>query len=212
MKVQVSSGENRLPGKHEQKVGKHERKAGKQELGLSKQLAKKYKELRKEYPGEEYKYLFEGLPGISDIDAEIERDEEIARKKSIDELKDDYWNIASFIFHKVQETGICRKWSKAQFDSQFGVCAICHKPMSNLRNARIEHVVSRREFGANYAENLVLVHKNCKRKGNLKLEVDKLKYRENRFDERLDEMVAEVTAEVRQDYPVKFPDEVFEKK
>lgn len=176
---------------------------------LDKKLVKKYKELRRKFPGEEYAYLFTYLPGLADIDVQIKQDDERARERKIKEYQDDYWNLTSFVFHKIKDSGLCRKWSKEQFDCQFGVCAICNKPISNLHNSRVEHVISPRKFGSNYSSNLVLVHKNCKRRGTENLSVNLKNYRKNRFAERLDERVLELTADTRKDYPVEFPDKLF---
>ncbi len=176
------------------------------------ELIRKYKELRKEYSGEEYKYLFECVPGLENIDEAIAEDEKKAEEEQILDLKGEYWNFASFVFTKLKKKSIFKKWTKEQYDCQFGVCGICHKPITNLHNARVEHIVSRRNYGSNYSNNLVLVHTNCKRKNGEDIEIDSEKMTENRYSERLDEYVSDLVSDLRESYPVKFPDKIFETK
>ncbi len=180
------------------------------ESPLSQELLNKYKELRKKYPDDDFAFLFDYIPGLENLDDDIDRELAAEKEESIDE-QGEYWNITSFIFQKLKDESIFRKWCKEQFDCQFGVCAICHKPIANKRKYRAEHIVSRREYGTNYSNNLCLVHKNCKRKKAEQLEVNREDYLKNRFSERLDEVVSEITDDVRKDYPVKFPDELFTK-
>lgn len=173
-------------------------------------IVRKYKALRKQYPEEEYNFLFIGVPGLENLDADIEAESKKAEEKQILDLQGEYWNFASFAFNKLKKKMIFKKWTKEQYDCQFGVCGICHKPITNLHNARVEHIVSRRNFGSNYSDNLVLVHTNCKRKNGEDIEVDPEKISENRYSERLDEYVSDLVSDLRESYPVKFPDKIFD--
>ena len=177
---------------------------------ISTDLKQKYIVLRKKFNTEEYRFLFSEIPGLEDLDSEIEKAAIEAEKEQILDLRGEYWNFASFIFQKMKKKSIMKKWTKEQYNAQFGVCAICKKPISNVHNARVEHIVSRRNFGSNYSDNLILVHSNCKRKNGSDIEVDRSKIQENRFSERLDEYVSDLTADMREEYPVKFPDQIFD--
>ena len=176
---------------------------------MNKKLLEKYKTLRKRYPKKEYLFLFSNVPGLENLDQEIEEDAKKAKDAEISDLEGEYWNFSSFIFQKLKKKLIFKKWAKEQFDCQFGVCGICHKPMSNFHNARVEHIIPSRRYGSNYPDNLVLVHSNCKRKNGEDLDCTQEKARKNRFSERLDEYVTDLTTDIRDDYPVEFPDEVF---
>ncbi|MBQ3470080.1 HNH endonuclease [Candidatus Saccharibacteria bacterium] len=178
---------------------------------MNNKLLAKYKELRREYPLADYKFLFDSVPGLENLDQEIEEDDKRAEDQQIKDLKGEYWNFSSFIFQKLKKKMIFKKWAKEQFSCQFAVCAICNKPISNFHNSRVEHIVSSRNFGSNHPDNLVLVHANCKRKNGEDIAVDTTKFKENRYAERLDEYVSDLTEDTRVEYPVKFPDKIFER-
>ena len=178
---------------------------------ISPELLAKYKELKKSYPDAVYKYLFDSVPGLENLDQVIEDDKRAAKKQEILDLQGEYWNFSSYIFSKLKKKLIWKRWAKSQYDCQFGVCAICHKPMSNIHNSRVEHIVPIRKYGTNFPDNLVLVHPNCKRKNGETLDVDTSKYKDNRFSERLDEYVSDLISDTREEYPVSFPDEIFER-
>ena len=66
-------------------------------------IIKQYKELRKKYPEEEYKFLFEGIPGLENLDSDIIEDDKKAEEKQILDLQGEYWNFASFAFNKLKK-------------------------------------------------------------------------------------------------------------
>ena len=128
------------------------------------------------------------------------------------ENSEEYWSLTSFAYGKVKNTNIFKLWKKEQYDCQFGKCAICSKPMLDIKYSEVNHLRPKRKVGTNYSDNLILVHKECseKRKPNSILNRPS-GIKSNKYDKALDDKVYEITEEIRKDYPTKFPDDRFKK-
>ena len=139
------------------------------------------------------------------------QEEEILSPRKLS-YQEEYWGLISYAYGKIKTTTIFRLWKKEQYDCQFGKCAICGKPLVDIKYSQVDHVKPRYKGGTNYAHNLTLVHSSCNRNKSAKTgyrRPDWIKF--NKHARALNNKVYEITEEVRKDYPTEFPDEWFKK-
>lgn len=140
-----------------------------------------------------------------------EQEEQILSPRKLS-YQEEYWGLISYAYGKIKTTTIFRLWKKEQYDCQFGKCAICGKPLLDIKYSQVDHVKPRYKGGTNYAHNLTLVHSSCNRNKSAKTgyrRPDWIKF--NKHARALNNKVYEITEEVRKDYPTEFPDEWFKK-
>ena len=53
------------------------------------------------------------------------------------------------------------KKRKRLFDLANGICYLCNKPITNMQEANIDHVIPRSRGGSNRMSNLRLTHESC---------------------------------------------------
>jgi len=66
---------------------------------------------------------------------------------------------------KIKYTG--RKWHRNRLFSQGNICGICEKPITNAKDATVDHIMPLSLGGRDDIENMQLAHKTCNElKGN----------------------------------------------
>lgn len=131
-----------------------------------------------------------------------------------DKYRSAYWALISFAYEKLKETPIFHDWRHAQFDCQFGKCALCGKPMTRngFYGAQVDHIVPRYHYGSNYADNLCLIHGKCNRQKGTK-HADYIYpswAKPNQFAEELDETAWEILQDIYPDFPDHVPADLLE--
>ena len=76
--------------------------------------------------------------------------------------KSEKWEDERYLFEKLKQEPVFRRWKKEQFDCQRGKCAICGKPMQ-YRGTETDHILPLYYGGNSEASNMVLCHHSCNR-------------------------------------------------
>ncbi|MBR5418695.1 HNH endonuclease [Candidatus Saccharibacteria bacterium] len=74
--------------------------------------------------------------------------------------KSEKWEDERYLFEKLKQEPVFRRWKKEQFDCQRGKCAICGKPMQ-YKGTETDHILPLYYGGNSEALNMVLCHHAC---------------------------------------------------